>query len=449
MKSVKSVILLFCLGIAFISTGDILIRNDSKRIQEFEEGWAKVFVLYFPQYHEDELNNRLWGKGFTDWDNVKQSPQKNRYNQTIIHPRSLDIGYYDLLQGNIREYQGELANKYQIDGFLYHHHWFYNPQDTTMPPLSQSLEKLLLDGYPNITFALHWATDNWIGSWNARGKKGELLMEQHFPYNNATAIYEHYQYVKQFFHHRNYYKINDIPVFFIYPRIKKPLSQLLHQLARLACNDGFPSPGLYFIGSVNTMSSHELYTGKLSFSYQHPGLYGELFYPFATFPNHPSEIPQSCIDQYHQKDEEQGEEKRSDSHAARNRHHLNHKKQHRNHYVSILTTFDNTPRRLLEDADIYNRSFAPFFNPYQSFAYDLKNILYYEKCCQNPVSKNRDGRFVVVNAWNEWAEGMAIEPSEEHGEEWLKRIHQVKNYLQEKTCDDYEEIDNYFRKSKQ
>lgn len=76
MKSVKSVILLFCLGIAFISTGDILIRNDSKRIQEFEEGWAKVFVLYFPQYHEDELNNRLWGKGFTDWDNVKQSPQK-------------------------------------------------------------------------------------------------------------------------------------------------------------------------------------------------------------------------------------------------------------------------------------------------------------------------------------------------------------------------------------
>ena len=26
---------------------------------------TKIYAIYFPQFHEDRLNNRLWGKGFT------------------------------------------------------------------------------------------------------------------------------------------------------------------------------------------------------------------------------------------------------------------------------------------------------------------------------------------------------------------------------------------------
>lgn len=26
---------------------------------------TKVYAMYFPQFHEDKLNNYLWGKGFT------------------------------------------------------------------------------------------------------------------------------------------------------------------------------------------------------------------------------------------------------------------------------------------------------------------------------------------------------------------------------------------------
>lgn len=26
---------------------------------------TKVYAVYFPQFHEDRLNNYLWGKGFT------------------------------------------------------------------------------------------------------------------------------------------------------------------------------------------------------------------------------------------------------------------------------------------------------------------------------------------------------------------------------------------------
>jgi len=31
----------------------------------------RVLAIVFPQFHRDDLNDRLWGAGFTDWDNLK------------------------------------------------------------------------------------------------------------------------------------------------------------------------------------------------------------------------------------------------------------------------------------------------------------------------------------------------------------------------------------------
>ena len=31
----------------------------------------KIFALFLPGFHEDEFNNEFWGKGFTEWDNLK------------------------------------------------------------------------------------------------------------------------------------------------------------------------------------------------------------------------------------------------------------------------------------------------------------------------------------------------------------------------------------------
>jgi hypothetical protein len=49
----------------------------------------KILVVYFPQYHQEPLNDRLWGTGFTDWDNLRDAPpQLNREGYRIIRPTS-------------------------------------------------------------------------------------------------------------------------------------------------------------------------------------------------------------------------------------------------------------------------------------------------------------------------------------------------------------------------
>jgi hypothetical protein len=48
--------------------------------------------------------------------------------------------------------------------------------------------------------------------------------------------------------------------------------------------------------------------------------------------------------------------------------------------------------------------------------------------------KNDDDHFVVINAWNEWGEGMALEPSDIYGHGFLDIIQSVKSELVASGC---------------
>ena len=379
----------------------------------------KVYALYFPQFHEDPLNNKLWGKGYTDWDNVRKMPPRNRFNRTILQPDE-SLGYYDLLKFDIRQKQRILAQHYGVDGFIYHHYWFHHKGGG--PTLSGVLERMLKDGEPNITFALNWAMDSWQGTWHGRGKLGELLYEQVCPPVQDSRISDHYQYLKQFFNHPNYIKINGAPLFFVLRSFPNKCHGVLQKLRELARNDGFPAPGLYIVGGSNPMSTHEIYTSQLTPAYD-TRYEADYFYPYASFPNHQAKIPQKCMS---------GETRSPND---------------RLQYLSTMVHFDHTPRRDFENSTIWDRSFNKL-GPVKSFELDLVTTMLYDRCCQNEHVRAKGGKFVVVNAWNEWAEGMCLEPSNAYGYQFLEAVKAAKNVVRTVKCQ-WPIYNNYFRKNNQ
>jgi hypothetical protein len=377
----------------------------------------KVYALYFPQFHEDPVNNRIWGKGYTDWDNLNKAPAYNRFNRSIIRPDE-SIGFYNLTNFEIRRKHAELAKQYGVDGFIYHHYWFHHRGQGAI--LAAPLEKMLIDGEPNISFAFNWAMDSWQGTWHGRGNLGQVLYEQVCPPVGDQRIIDHYNYLKQFFHHPNYVKVNNVPLFFVLRSTPNKCHGILKKMKEYARADGFPEPGLYIVGGSNPMSFHEVYRDKPNAPYDNH-YDGDYFYPFASFPDRQAKIPARCM-------------------SAKPLY----KKEDRVQYLSTITHFDHTPRRNLSHATIWDRSFNAL-GPAKSFELDLTTMMTYDRCCQSEHTRSAGGKFVIVNAWNEWAEGMCLEPSREFGYQFLEAVKNAKQAVKIIKCQ-WPVYNNYFNK---
>ena len=81
----------------------------------------RIFAFFLPQFHEIPENNEWWGKGFTEWVNVKAAyPLYNGHKQPKI---PLNDNYYDLLEKETVQWQTDLLNEYHVDGLIYYHYY--------------------------------------------------------------------------------------------------------------------------------------------------------------------------------------------------------------------------------------------------------------------------------------------------------------------------------------
>jgi hypothetical protein len=196
----------------------------------------KLIAMYFPQLHAIPENDTWWGKGFTDWENVKSaSPQYDGHYQPRV---SLNKNYYDQSKLETIRWQIDLAKQHKIYGFCHYHYWFDGKQ-LLETPTNLFLENRDID-FP---FCLSWANETWSRRWD--GRDDQILIQQTHP-PTKESWRRHYDYLIKAWCDPRAIKVDGKPVFVIYrPQRISKIDEMLAFWRELARCDGLP--GLYFV----------------------------------------------------------------------------------------------------------------------------------------------------------------------------------------------------------
>lgn len=162
-----------------------------------------IIATFLPQFHEDELNNKWWGNGFTEWDNVKRA--EPLYSDHV-QPKIPSTGYYSIIEDGELERQFLEANAHGIDSFMMYHYWSDGRR-----VLSKPLDLLLGNGQMKFDFNLCWANHPWTRTWRNRKGAMDVLLPQSYERQS-----EHFEFLARVFSDERYRRVNNRPLFSIY-----------------------------------------------------------------------------------------------------------------------------------------------------------------------------------------------------------------------------------------
>ena len=189
----------------------------------------RIIAFYLPQFHTIPENDEWWGKGFTEWTNVKKA--KPLFEGHIQPKVPLNNNYYNLLNDDVKIWQANLAKEYGIYGFCYYHYW-YNGKMLLEKPMEQMLKNKNVD----IPFCIWWCNQPWTKSWV--GNNDKILISQ--SYGNEEEWINHYNYLRQFFLDNRYILNDNKPIIGIYnPIAIGSIKDIKDCWEMLAKKDGF------------------------------------------------------------------------------------------------------------------------------------------------------------------------------------------------------------------
>jgi len=352
----------------------------------------KVIAYYLPQFHTIPENDEWWGKGFTEWVNVKKAkPLFKGHKQPNIPAE--ELGYYNLLDNKVRRKQTDLAKEAGIDGFCYWHYWFGNGKQL----LEKPFQMMLADKTNKHGFCLGWANETWKRKqWRKDGFGDVNLAEQVYPGKEDDEAH-FYAYLEAFKDER-YMKQDGKPIFLIYRPMQHPyLSDFIKHWNNLAKINGFPN-GFCFIADLSTYyhKSDILHFHNVGFDYVtrtklnmgHAPFFKKCVY---TIKNILLNRPIRVLDYknliswgYTKKDNKLGI------------------------LPSIIPNWDHSPRSG-KKCTICHNSTPELFEKYVKKAININNAG--EKL---PI--------LFIKSWNEWGEGNYMEPDEVHGRGYIEAL---------------------------
>lgn len=374
-----------------------------------QENLVKLVALYFPQLHTIPENDEWWGKGFTDWVNVKKAkPQFKGHFQPRV---PLDNRYYDQSQMETLKWQIGLAKQFGVHGFCHYHYWFDGKQ-LLETPTNMMLESKELD-FP---FCLAWANETWSRRWD--GQDHHILQEQtHRP---DKAMWErHFNYLFRAWSDDRAIKIDGKPVFLIYrPHRIEKLGEMFAFWRGLAAERGLP--GLFFVA----MKQYEYPVPEI-LDYFDASMH---FQPFEAlyspdYEGNPSEIHTNSLIRALRRLPEPVKvvlrvirEKLMSPKLSFYNYELVWKqilKVERDRgiptFPGAFVDWDNTAR-------YGNRAKLFTGASPERFAYWFKQLV------QITAQRSAPEQFIFLNAWNEWAEGTYLEPDSRHGHRYLEAV---------------------------
>jgi hypothetical protein len=197
---------------------------------------VKPIALYFPQFHAIPENDEWWGKGFTDWNNVRSGkPQFEGHYQPRVPANN---NYYDQSLLETLRWQQDLAKRHGIFGFCHYHYWFSGKQ-LLETPTNRMLEDKSLD----LPFCLAWANETWSRRWD--GLDHHILIQQkHDP--DPAQWTAHFDYLFKCWSDDRAIKVDGKPVFLIYrPHRIDEIGRMFDHWRALARERGLP--GLFLV----------------------------------------------------------------------------------------------------------------------------------------------------------------------------------------------------------
>ena len=197
----------------------------------------RIIPVYLPQFHQIPENNEWWGKGFTEWVNVRNAkPLFEGHNQPRV---PLNNNYYDLSNIETLKWQCKLAREHGIYGFCMYHYWFNGHL-----LLQKPMEMLLAHPEIDINYCISWANHDWTDAWKAQNGAPKTLISHDF--DDEQDWVDHFNYMLPFFKDSRYMRENDKPIMIIYvPNLIRKLNKMLDLWTQMAKDAGFK--GLTYI----------------------------------------------------------------------------------------------------------------------------------------------------------------------------------------------------------
>lgn len=355
------------------------------------DGKAKVLAFYLPQFAPTELNDKYYGKGFTEWTNVgKAKPLFRGHYQPKV---PADLGYYDLRVPEVANQQAELAREAGVFGFAYWHYWWSGDME-----LEKAGERMLQSGEPNYPFCFAWANENWYKKLWSKDKKDDILLkDQQYP--GAKDNKAHFDYCLPFFKDSRYITFDGRPVFMIYrpmafPEVKQFIQQWNELIKEAGVADSF-----YYVGMM--YHSDELNILKnLGFDCVSPQHNLRASYNDGTFVGRVKARLQSLQGK-------QGILRRFDYSEYPNTVWDETCDSREDVAPQLIPNWDNTPRAGRRGL-LYENATPEYFGKAADKV--LKGV------------KKKNNKLVFLKSWNEWAEGNYMEPDLKYGHGFIDAL---------------------------